>query len=601
MDDSVHNESDFPSATSSHEDRGSASRMFSSDSDTEHTDAGFASTSNTESLGAASYGSTFFSKAHHFSVSGGTFSNVTHNYNSVSTVLSDFRSIRLGDIDLRQLRFETNRFVRERRSTCRVYAARVEGRKSGVTVTIYEGDGAKDKWREDISYYSSLRHPNVVQLWGVTTSCRIYAAVFHDDLISFEEFVHRRRDSPVLTVYMYAYRATAHWNLRPYFDSNLLHWSWGIIWIRASTGLLCVDPVQQDPMWHLDRLPRWSEPINSHAPTFLDAPTTESAAISSLTLEHYHYICRVRLPQRGWISISTSVTVDLSALLYWPAGLQFQESVPIASLPDAETWSSPWRSWARSSPWNSWNISGDVMDNGWIRYPVEDTLRGPSSTSSIRSYGIGTPWLSQANAIFRRRGITTNLEDYGVVNSIEFWVGISKATEDLATAGYLFLCPIAHVQIASSSFCWPECPAYWSLDPNGINRLTTEKATQLGFPSITLATNIHVSSWDARVYAGLRQFHQGKGFDPDSQDVARHLGHPLYRLTGEEEAPFAYVTDEGPDSWADDENKTKAEEARAQGDSHPDENQQTPSVKNHGTIEMLLSDLPHSCAFRIRI
>ncbi|KAJ7679422.1 hypothetical protein DFH06DRAFT_1465511, partial [Mycena polygramma] len=141
MEDNAQSEADLRSRNSTCEGHGPDSGMFPSDSETEYTDAEFASNSNPESLGAASFGSTIFSRAHDLTVSGGTFTNITNNYNTVSTVLSDFRSIRLGDIDLRELRLERGRFVRERRSTSRVYAARVQGRNSGVTVAIYEGDG----------------------------------------------------------------------------------------------------------------------------------------------------------------------------------------------------------------------------------------------------------------------------------------------------------------------------------------------------------------------------------------------------------------------------------------------------------------------------
>jgi hypothetical protein len=50
----------------------------------------------------------------------------------------------------------------------------------------------------------------------------------------------------------------------------------------------------------------------------------------------------------------------------------------------------------------------------------------------------------------------------------------------------------------------------------------------MGFPSIQLSAEVIGKCWDANVYAGLRQFHQGKGFDPDGQHVARHLGDPLF-------------------------------------------------------------------------
>jgi hypothetical protein len=112
-----------------------------------------------------------------------------------------------------------------------------------------------------------------------------------------------------------------------------------------------------------------------------------------------------------------------------------------------------------------------------------------------------------------------------------FELKLSACTHD-CSPGFLFLCPEANLQTSSSSFSWPDCPAYWSLDPFGISRLSPEKASQDGFPSIKLITTIHGWFWDSSVYAGLRHFHQVKGFDPDTQDIARHLRYPLYQLSG---------------------------------------------------------------------
>lgn len=107
-------------------------------------------------------------------------------------------------------------------------------------------------------------------------------------------------------------------------------------------------------------------------------------------------------------------------------------------------------------------------------------------------------------------------------------------------SGFLFLCPTEHFRIGPSSFCWPDCPAYWSLDPSGVERLTAEEATDLGFPSLEFYTTVSVRSWDASVYAGIREFHQAKGFDPESQDVARYMGYPLYQLFDERDPPFVH-------------------------------------------------------------
>jgi hypothetical protein len=81
-------------------------------------------------------------------------------------------------------------------------------------------------------------------------------------------------------------------------------------------------------------------------------------------------------------------------------------------------------------------------------------------------------------------------------------------------------------------FIYPACPAYWSLDPSGAQRLDEEEATGLGFPSFTLRMSIWTTSWDDLVYAGVRKFHQAKGFDPYSQDVAQEFGYPLFEVCG---------------------------------------------------------------------
>ncbi|KAJ7104868.1 hypothetical protein C8R44DRAFT_559322, partial [Mycena epipterygia] len=71
---------------------------------------------------------------------------------------------------------------------------------------------------------------------------------------------------------------------------------------------------------------------------------------------------------------------------------------------------------------------------------------------------------------------------------------------------------------------------YWSLDPTGGSRLCPEDTSRLGFPSLEFKIEVHAFSWPENVYAALSRFHAGKGFDPNSQDIARHLGHPIFEL-----------------------------------------------------------------------
>ncbi|KAF7353162.1 hypothetical protein MSAN_01503700 [Mycena sanguinolenta] len=107
--------------------------------------------------------------------------------------------------------------------------------------------------------------------------------------------------------------------------------------------------------------------------------------------------------------------------------------------------------------------------------------------------------------------------------------------------GYLFVCPPEDFRIGTQAhanlYQWPACPAYWSLDPSGTDHLKPEDARILGFPAIHIETMMYGASWDRSVYKGLRQFHEGKGFDPESQEVARRLEYPLYEVLSDR-VPF---------------------------------------------------------------
>ncbi|KAJ7508914.1 hypothetical protein B0H11DRAFT_1359232 [Mycena galericulata] len=108
--------------------------------------------------------------------------------------------------------------------------------------------------------------------------------------------------------------------------------------------------------------------------------------------------------------------------------------------------------------------------------------------------------------------------------------------------GYLFLYPATETRIGTSmDFCLPQSPAFWSLDPSGNQRLTTEDAKRLGFPSISFKMVCSGSSWDAKVYMACRQFALAKGFDPDSEEIARHLGYPLFQSSDAHKCLFAHI------------------------------------------------------------
>ncbi|KAJ7866743.1 hypothetical protein B0H13DRAFT_1897876 [Mycena leptocephala] len=79
--------------------------------------------------------------------------------------------IPMGDIDLLEeirLNNETGvvgRHHPERTRVWRMYSAKIDGRKSGVTVAMYQGDGAEEEWWQDIASYMTLR------IWAELGNC----------------------------------------------------------------------------------------------------------------------------------------------------------------------------------------------------------------------------------------------------------------------------------------------------------------------------------------------------------------------------------------------------------------------------------------------
>ncbi|KAJ7717394.1 hypothetical protein B0H16DRAFT_1897984 [Mycena metata] len=521
-----------------------------------------------------SFGGGMFAGSQHFTIGGGTFdnNNTTNHFHPAPVGPPDFRMIPMGDIDLQQelmVNEESGvidrRLGHERSCVRRVYSAKVDGRNTDLTVAMYEGDGAEEAWQQDVGMYMSLRHPNIIQMYGTASSSAMYATIFHGDLIPFQQFVASA--SPIITVYIYACYVTEWLQARTYVERSPyqigleMH---STLSIRRSNGRLCVDFSPQPDgksegnKFFVFYAGEYHPPINPS----LDPTSQEAAVIHSLTLEEYHSICVSALSRYRYVSISSSATISSGAVFLCPPNGQLEEDAEIAYLPGAQLDGGVW-------DLGEERLNGVRMENGWTRFDAKGVC------NRVLAYTLDFPvhywniWLTQANHIFSRLRITSHLDDYAVVYWVGFQITIGDTRED-SPPGYLFLCPGTDFQLGPSSFRWPDCPAYWSLDPSGVDRLSSEEVTQRGFPSFQLTTQVHERSWDTSVYAGLRQFHQAKGFDPESQDVARHLGERLYKLSREVDSPFAYVeedwsdngTNEGEtdDEWEDAQSSVEVED-----------------------------------------
>ncbi|KAJ7508773.1 hypothetical protein B0H11DRAFT_1356045 [Mycena galericulata] len=297
-------------------------------------------------------------------------------------------------------------------------------------------------------------------------------------------------------------------------------------WIRRSAGRLCVELSNTSGINFADY--PWTQP--PLIPISVRRGEHESAIISTLTLEQYHQTCFTYFKKRSSAREDTrNHNIRLGAVhCSGGDGDGDQEIAHVRNFlaPDSKL------VWERRTG----NRSLVVIDNGWTRFtlPCDEKIGIDSSLRLSTPYDwdkLAQRWLSQANYIFRQYPITAPYEDYALVSHIKYRLKL-LAPSEIHPEGYLFLCPPEDLKSEDGGFIErPECPAYWSLDPSGSERLSPEEAFAHGFPSFEWQRTVDFWSWDEWVYAGLSQFHAGKGFDPYSQDIAQHLGYPLHQLS----------------------------------------------------------------------
>ncbi|KAJ6478654.1 hypothetical protein DFH09DRAFT_1341825 [Mycena vulgaris] len=68
---------------------------------------------------------------------------------------------------------------------------------------MYQGNGAEEEWQQAIKKHRSIRHPNIIQIWGTSISGNMHSTIFHGDLIPLAQILDLYNDSPIKTVYVY--------------------------------------------------------------------------------------------------------------------------------------------------------------------------------------------------------------------------------------------------------------------------------------------------------------------------------------------------------------------------------------------------------------
>ncbi|KAK7035624.1 hypothetical protein R3P38DRAFT_2697531, partial [Favolaschia claudopus] len=417
-----------------------------------------------------------------------------------------------------------------RRKTVRRYhTAEVKDRKQ-MTVIFYEGKNAEEEFKKDVARSMKFRHPSFFQLYGTVHSENVHASIFYDVLIPWRDIERIYRPFPMVFCYIYTYvvRCIAASQYFEYRFGSTLYSTDCTFFLRPSTGRLCIDLEGFDYQF-VYRYQVIKAAMNILPMSLLSTIDTQ-IIIDALTIEQYHKICWLHLTcidrHATYPQLPLTATVHLGGV-YHTGHHDLGNFVAAPSALDIDECLD--RAWRISSCW----VGPHIMENGWngeLGEKIDLYLW-------VRLWKSSDLWFSQANHVLNRLGVFSNADNYALLNEIWFKVELdpqpATPTDWHSLDAFLFLCPPQSLRVGPASFKCPECVGYWSFDPSGEDRISSEQAAELGFPTISISIDGAGKSWTDAFYAGLRQFHQGKGFDPDSQDLARHLGYPLYELSPE--------------------------------------------------------------------
>ncbi|KAJ7050645.1 hypothetical protein C8F01DRAFT_1177707 [Mycena amicta] len=475
-----------------------------------------------------------FDHSRDVTITGGTFTVIN------SEPQGDFRTIRIGDINLVSLVKEDdvmeNRVVVHRKRRARVhrqqvrvgarrmYHARVFGSPDIFTVVEYTGD--LNEWRKKCT--EELRHPNHVQIFGITNSSRIHAVVYHDELIPAKEAVagcpsplSSRLMNYVLAAQYFSFVRYLHDNIQDKLDVARYLYS-RAEWFRVSAGQLCVELDRRDTRTRLDR-EAGAEVARRLASFRVITPAkgylSDHELLASLSLEDLLTILCYR-PEHGWpitpyygsVQLATVYTVDerlrpsrQRIVPYMRKNLSFPASTKASKACYYDYWGHEdsggwkrvpydaikgWLEFNSDSPTLHLSTHGQLegkLEETWLQYA---TTMGSSSFVHGESYFLATSW---STAIC----IQESLDPFQLAGT--FMTG--AAINDLSL--YLFL--LIPEPYTDRNGVWVDIPSFrdgwfWASDPDGDQRLSEDEC--IGLPEVIFSAELNGTLWtseDAQV------------------------------------------------------------------------------------------------------
>ncbi|KAJ7757339.1 hypothetical protein DFH07DRAFT_772821 [Mycena maculata] len=435
-------------------------------------------------------------------------------------ILDQFRNVALGEINLL---YEIP--VRNALYKIKIFTARISGESQALTVAKYEDeDEAK---LIPLAVYRKLHRPSSDLVWA-----SIEGMLFKQFKDSEKYHIWRLNNfrgvlfSPVF-----------------YVDADQSQTS--TIFVRREPIHLCL--TMPDEKWSSssdevnNNLSRWYSGFYKFQPS-------ESAIAPIIASCDYLTLRETLIRELGFKEFYRTLVAPWKGTVSIPGDSGEESFYPMAHLPiplaiGLKGWTLGWQSkfdvtnpYPQDAPsvWNKFTFPSTSFKEGSkdLGLPLMSYIKIEPPQLGL----LHDAWLSQANRWVRNYpgGCT---QRWGLVDMITCSVVFDRefnhsfSPNGTVSEAHLFVCPLQFLisvrdnryTLAPSDFS----PYFWASGPAGTKLLAPDECDNLGLPRLKLSFQSWGTFWEPYHYSAIQEFHQAKGFDPESLDVTRLLRLPI--------------------------------------------------------------------------
>ncbi|EIM85294.1 uncharacterized protein STEHIDRAFT_111899 [Stereum hirsutum FP-91666 SS1] len=456
---------------------------------------------------------------------------------------------------------------------CIVSVANVfEGRDKRV-VRQYRGPESAaahetQRFEQDLDFYEKTMHPNIAQVFAVLPD--VHSIVFHDDTtVHLQDYLKNIPSSVDRFITEFRISLEEYFKTKPYSVVNTYHYlverydclgfhSGQVSLAFGGSGISRVVDASYRKFivgglhrYPLDRIPiiensdLFNKKMSTHVRPLSLLPMLYAAieVVKDLAWERSHYIHLgakpYETPLPGWGCIYTAI----------PNGVKKIAQLPLCHGPDINSRQRIRFRWyggrmTRIRGWTRCEVLSP-KEFSLIAHPVrEPKTRADIILSQIHRLALLTGAheddLQYADHIsfslqYRRkrpRSDTTRLVGLAGTFMSENHDPMDGRTKERA---YVFIRDVEiNIYDDTSLLTTPEL--YWASDPEGVVRWTEEELTEylaawdLQTSDLILKAWYRSYCWDKEDLDALREAHQLCGLDPDSDEIAKALGHPILEV-----------------------------------------------------------------------